>query len=247
MANDVNGVQTPNVPDDNGAQVNPDNTNANPEEIKAELEKLKTENEQLQQLRDLVFSDETLFDAVVKKAKGEPVTISTGETTTPAQNNNDVLPSPPDYFNPNDLSDPNSESSKWLSQAIQLQATSVAKKEIEILKQDITAEQKKNYEKMQYEQMFKEIAQKEGLSLEEQQQFRQWVEKPKDMSDYLQSAIKAWKVSTNKVESARQTQQMVHPPVNAVTVGGAPIAPQDANEQFWTSFKQSYERLKNKV
>ena len=236
---------------DKQAQINTDGEPVNSEptdngtDIQAELDKLKSENEQLQQLRDLVFSDEQLFDAVIKKAKGESVTISTGETDVSVKNTQDILPSPPEYFNPAELSDPESASAKWMAQAISVSASTVAKKEVEQFKQNFTKEQQKQMEKMQYEQMFKEIASKEGLSPKEQQEFRQWVEAPKDMPDYIQSAIKAWKVSTNKEQPKQQSE--MHPPVNAATVGGAPLAASDANDQFWDAFKNSYERLKGKV
>jgi hypothetical protein len=81
-----------------------------------EYQKLLAENQQMNIIRDIVLGEEDVYKMVEQKlqTKTKPVEPQTTEPQ-PLQ-----MPAPPQYANMEDLSDPNSETSKWFAQRDQV-------------------------------------------------------------------------------------------------------------------------------
>ena len=63
----------------------------------------------MEQLQELIFSDEELSNLIITKLKGEKATKTQKEETV----DQFKIPDPPQYFNIEDLQDSNSDSYKW--------------------------------------------------------------------------------------------------------------------------------------
>ena len=73
------------------------------------FKELSKKAKDLEQLQELIFSDEELSNLIITKLKGEQATKTQKEETV----DQFKIPDPPQYFNIEDLQDSNSDSYKW--------------------------------------------------------------------------------------------------------------------------------------
>lgn len=203
-------------------------------------------DQDLKYLRDIVFSDDELFQQVMRKARqlsGEEVPEQVQETLQP-----------PEY--PEDDTDPEEMRKyfKSLTEYNQKQTQAAIQQALAQERQRSLEEQQRMKAEMERANAFNAVKTEFKLEDSQMNEFLQWAKNPANgnMSEYMKTLYRVYQEMNNpkqqskvsRLNQAANSNKGAAISVNAANIGGGNEAPSNPNDEFNEAFMNAYKRNK---